>query len=419
MTHSSRPVIAYLNMRRTPTEQAGPLRAAQYAGAEVILIADSVPDGLPASLVTSQCKVTSTFDTAEVLTVLARELDGRPLAGVVTWSDAAVETVAEIGAVYGVPTASSEAAAICRDKARMRAALEELRSDLCPRFARVGSWEETAAAAEGMTYPLVLKPVSGSGSKGIYQVRDLEELRHAQKALTLLVDPGRDPIFTGHAGDLILEELLIGSEHSVEGVVFEGRPVVFGVTDKRTSEPFRIEVGHVFPSQLSRAALDSVHELVRETIAAFGLDNSAFHLECMVGPDGKARLIECAARAGGDFIVSNLVGLSTGFEGATNVLRVAMGHGPQTAVPRVVAGVRKIMAGQPGRFEELQGLDEALRIPGVEKVVLERPRGSAVQLPPQDFGTAVIGAVIATAPTAAEVEETLDEAIGVLAPVIA
>ncbi|TBT85041.1 ATP-grasp domain-containing protein [Propioniciclava sinopodophylli] len=405
-------------MRRTPTEQAGPLKAAMHTGVEVILIGDSIPTGLPTSLVTAQRKVASTFDAEDVLAVLDTELGGRPLAGVVTWSDAAVETVAAVGAAHGVPTASRNAAAICRDKARMRSALSARRPDLCPSFARVGTWAQTLAAASGMNFPLVLKPVSGSGSKGIYRVETVEELHRAHEALTALVDPGRDPIFTGHAGDLILEEFLEGSEHSVEGVVHDGRIVVFGVTDKRTTEPFRLEEGHVFPSRLPTADLASVDDLVQETIAAFGLDNSAFHLECMVGPDGKARLVECAARGGGDFIVSDLIGASTGRHAATNVLRVALGEAPHTAPPRVVAGVRKIMADREGRFERVEGLDEALRLPGVEKIVLERPRGATVHLPPRDFGSAVIGAVIATAPTVDEVEAVLDAAVAALVPVI-
>lgn len=413
------PVVAYLNMRRTPTEQAGPLKAALRAGVEVILIGDGVPAGLPTSLVTSQRKVASIFDTHDVLSVLATELAGRPLAGVVTWSDAAVETVAAVGAAYGVPTASPSAAKICRDKALMRAALSERRADLCPRFARVSSWEETVAAAEGMAFPLILKPVAGSGSKGIYRAEDAAQLREAHEALTALVDPARDPIFTGHKDDLIVEEFLQGSEHSVEGVVQGGALTVFGVTDKRTTEPYRLEVGHVFPSQLPDAALASIHELVVEAVGAFGLDDSAFHLECMVGHDGKARLIECAARGAGDYIVSDLIGLATGESGATNVLRVALGEAPRTVPPTVVAGVRKVMAPRAGRFEELTGLDEVLRIPGVEKVVLERQRGATVRLPPEDFASVVIGAVIASAPTAVELEGILDTAIATLVPVIA
>ena len=62
------------------------------------------------------------------------------------------------------------------------------------------------------------------------------------------LDPARDSIFTGHKDDLIVEEFLQGSEHSVEGIVQGGALTVFSVTDKRTTEPYRLEIGHVFPS---------------------------------------------------------------------------------------------------------------------------------------------------------------------------
>lgn len=415
---SERPVVAFLNMRRTPTEQGATLQAALHSGVDVMLIADAVPKGLSPRLVTSQRAVPSTFDANNVLRAIEEELGGRRLAGVVTWSDAAVETVAAVGAAHSLPTASVEAARICRDKGLMRQALASRRPDLCPRFARVNSWEEALEASRAMTYPLVLKPVSGSGSKGIYRVEDEKALRTAHQALTAFVDPAQDPIFTGHQGDLILEEFLAGTEHSVEGVVHDGAVSVFGVTDKRTNEPYRLETGHIFPSQLPTQALASVHELVQETIARFGLDNTAFHLECIIGADGKARLVECAARGAGDFILSDLVGLATGVPGCLNVLRVALGEDPLPTSPHLVAGVRKIMATHPGTLAQIAGLDDALRVSGVEKVVLERAIGARVQLPPKDFNSSVIGAVIASAPTAAEVEAILDTAIGLIEPVL-
>lgn len=415
---SSRPIVAFLNMRRTPTEQTGPLQAALRSGAQVMLIADSVPEGLSQELVTTQRAVPSTFDTNRVLQVIEEELDGRQLAGVVTWSDAAVETVAAIGAAHGIPTVSPEAARICRDKGLMRQALASRRPDMCPKFARVSSWEETLDASGTMAYPLVLKPVSGSGSKGIYRVEDEDSLRAAHQALKAFVDPRQDPIFTGHGGDLILEEFLAGTEHSVEGVVHDGVVSAFGVTDKRTNEPYRLETGHIFPSQLPAEVLASVGELVHETISSFGLDNTAFHLECIIGADGHARLVECAARGAGDFIMSDLVGLATGVPGCLNVLRVALGKEPLPTSPHLVAGVRKIMASKPGTLSQIVGLDDALRVAGVEKVVLERPIGARVQLPPDDFSSSVIGAVIATAPTAAEAEAILDTATGLIGPVL-
>jgi hypothetical protein len=43
------------------------IKAAMHTGVEVILIGDSIPTGLPTSLVTAQRKVASTFDAEDVL----------------------------------------------------------------------------------------------------------------------------------------------------------------------------------------------------------------------------------------------------------------------------------------------------------------------------------------------------------------
>ncbi|MEU6374353.1 ATP-grasp domain-containing protein [Streptomyces sp. NPDC046909] len=403
-------VLVYINLRRTPLEQRSALYAAHRLGYGVALIADAPPAGLPADIVRTVHQV-DTYDAAAVDAAVAAITAEFDVVGVVTWSDPAVETVSRVALGLGLPAASPETARIARDKFLMRQALSSVRPDLSPRFARVITWDETAKAAADLGYPLVLKPATGNGSKGIYQVHGEDELRPAFEQLTAYVRPDVDRVFTGHAGEIVIEQFLAGTEHSIEGWVQGGQVHIAGITDKTTTEPYRLEVGHAFPTSLPADAVAAVHELTHAVAEAFGMDDCTFHLEAMVGPDGKARMVECAARVGGDFITSHLVGLATGVSFCENTVRVATGQPPRAAEgPSLHSGLRKLLAPADGVLTGIEGVADALRVAGVEHIAVERAVGAKVQLPPADYMTGTIGVILATGDSAAAVQASLDAA---------
>jgi biotin carboxylase len=413
MSESEKGVIVFLNLRRTPLEQRASIHAAHRQGYGVALIADSPPAGLPRDIVRVVHQV-DTFDDAAVDGAVAAIAAEHTIAGVVTWSDPAVETVSRIAAARGLHAPSPTAAKIARNKYLMRMSLEG-RYDLTPRFALVQSWEEAAKAAADIGYPLVLKPVSGNGSKGIFTVMGEDELRPAFEQLSSYVRPEVDRVFTGHSGEIVVEEFLVGTEHSVEGFVCRGEVFIAGVTDKTTTADYHLETAHLFPSELPADRLASVHKLTHAVVTAFGMDDCTFHLECMVGLDGGAKLVECAARVGGDFITSHLVGLATGVPFCENTVRVATGQAPVLGdKPVLYSGLRKIMASCSGTLTSIEGLLEALAVPGVEHIAIERTPGAVVQLPPADYMSCTIGAVIATGDSPQAVRASLDAALAAI-----
>ncbi|WP_018681421.1 ATP-grasp domain-containing protein [Actinokineospora enzanensis] len=406
----SKPVVIFLNTRRTHLEHGAAIEAAHRQGHGVALIADSVPAGLPERIVRTVHKV-DTFDLAAVDAAVDAIAAEHTVAGVVTWSDRDVETVSRIAARLGLPAPSVAAARAARNKFLMRQALVD-HPEAIPRFARVTEWAELTKAVADIGYPAVLKPTSGSGSKGIFVLRGEDDLRAAFDELVRYTRPEVDKAFTGNPGELIVEEFLVGTEHSVEGFVTGGRLHIAGVTDKETSEPFRLEVAHVFPSSLPESTLAEVRRLTEVVIGALGLDDCTFHLECMVSPAGTAKLVEVAARVGGDFITSHLVGLATGVPFAENVIRVATGREPVLpAGDGLYSGVRKIMADRDGVLAGVDGLAEALGVPGVRHAIVERAAGAKVALPPADYMSGTIGAVLAVGDSAEAVRATLLRAV--------
>jgi biotin carboxylase len=411
----SQPVIIYLNLRRTHLEHGAVIEAAHRQGYGVALIADHVPPGLPRQVVRVVHQV-DTYDPVAVDAAVDAVTAEHPVAGVVTWSDRDVETVSRIAARLGLPAPPLAAARIARNKFLMREALAG-HPDVIPRFARVTEWSELVKAVAEIGYPAVLKPTSGSGSKGIFVLRGEDDLRAAFDELIRYTRPEVDRVFFGNPNELIVEEFLTGTEHSVEGLVSDGVVHIVGVTDKETSEPFRLEVAHVYPSVLPAGTLAKIGDLTRLVVGTIGLDNCAFHLECMVDARQTVKLVEIAARVGGDFITSHLVGLSSGRPFSEDVIRVAVGEPPLPAGdPRWHAGIRKIMADRDGVLEGLDGLERALAVPGVRHIAMDRPVGATVRTPPADYTTGTLGAVIAVGDTAEAVRATLQTAVAAVTP---
>ncbi len=407
--------VIMCNLRPNQLEHHAALRAAHRLGLKVLLLTDQKADVAP-SLLAEQIRV-PTYDIAQ-LVAAGRELARRhEVAGVVTWSDRDVLGTAELARALGLPGLSPEAAPAFRNKHLMRTALSAI-PEYLPRFARVTSLAELERAAEHVGTPTVLKPTGAAGSIGIFEIHGPGDLRPAFDELVAYTRPEVHPIFATSTGELILEEFLTGSEHSVEGYVHEGRITLAGITDKTTLAPFHTETRHVFPSALPDTARATIARMAGAVIRELGLIDGVFHLECKWDGE-RSRLVEVAARVGGDHITSHLVPLATGESFYENALRVATGRPPVAATaPAQAAGVQKFLAPHAGTFRRFDGLCEATAVPGLEHLVVDARPGAVVRVPPEHYMEYALGAALVRSGTPAEVTAALDTLQSLVRPVV-
>ncbi|MGW0336873.1 ATP-grasp domain-containing protein [Streptomyces sp. NPDC003011] len=91
---------------------------------------------------------------------------GRALDGVICWDETWIEQTAQVAAALGLPGGDRRCVERCRDKHRTRAALDAGRVPQ-PRSVLVSGREEALAVAEGIGYPVVLKPRALTGNFGV------------------------------------------------------------------------------------------------------------------------------------------------------------------------------------------------------------------------------------------------------------
>ena len=168
----------------------------------------------------------------------------------------------------------------------------------------------------GFKFPLIVKPTDRSGSRGVEKVLDPVQLEAA-------ILRAQNESFEHKA---IIEEFVTGREISVESISYQGQHFVLQVTDKvTTGAPFFVELEHHQPSTLPEDTKKKVKEIVLLALDALHIEYGASHSELKITEDGDIRVIEIGARMGGDFIGSDLVKLSTGYDFLRGVIDVAFG----------------------------------------------------------------------------------------------
>ena len=224
-------------------------------------------------------------------------------------SDVAAPTVAYVAEKMGLPGNPYEAAVRAHDKQLMHRMLTAAGVD-CP-------LSNLQCPISDLQFPLIVKPTDRSGSLGVQKVERAEELEAAianAKALSL-------------HGEAIVEEFIEGREISVEMISQNGVHHALQITDKTTTgAPHFVELAHHQPSTLPADLQQRIFAITRRALDALGLTNGASHSEYKITKEGRVVVMEIAGRMGGDFIGSDLVPLSTGYDFLKGVIEVALGQ---------------------------------------------------------------------------------------------
>lgn len=173
------------------------------------------------------------------------ESDGSVLAGVTSSSEYFIETAAAVARELELHGPSPDAIAVCRDKFLQRQRLKQSGVSV-PQFYSAFSTREAVAAALEIGFPVVLKPVCGSGSIGVRLcMGEREVISHANYLLAQRTNERGMPI----PAIVLVEEYLVGKEYSVEA--FGNR--IIGITRKHLGRlPDFVEIGHDYPAAQSR-----------------------------------------------------------------------------------------------------------------------------------------------------------------------
>ncbi len=228
-------------------------------------------------------------------------------------SDVAAPTVAYVAEKMGLVSNSYESAVRANNKYLMRNCLKSAGVP-CPDYQMVRSYDEVEKS--NLAFPLIVKPSDRSGSLGVTKVADADSLENA-------LNTALDCSFGKQA---MVEQYIEGREISVEFISYRGSHYPLQITDKvTTGAPHFVELEHHQPANLTEKQFSQIYSITENALNALGLTNGASHSEYKITDDGKIYVMEIAGRMGGDFIGSDLVRLSTGYDFVKGVIEVALG----------------------------------------------------------------------------------------------
>ena len=227
-------------------------------------------------------------------------------------TDMAVPTICYVAEKMNLISNSFISALDSTNKGEMRIAFKKGNCS-GPKFVEANNCDVNC---ESFNFPLIVKPVDRSGSRGVTKVRFENELPEAiHYAIT-----------ESFGKKAIIEEYIEGEEVSVETISWEGNHTILAITDKvTTGAPHFVELAHHQPSGLSKEIQDKIKTETIKCLNALDINFGAGHSEFKITSNGDVYIIEVGARMGGDFIGSHLVELSTGYDFLEGVIHIALG----------------------------------------------------------------------------------------------
>ena len=226
-------------------------------------------------------------------------------------TDKPLVMMARIAEKYGFPFYSVETAKWSTDKFQMKQ-----RFELGGVPHAQGRLISKAEDAEGLVFPVIVKPRDNSGSRGVKLCRNKEELEASIN----------EALEVSKLDTVLVEEFIEGPEYSIEGLHHDGKSEVIQFTEKKTTEfPYNVELGHIQPANISEVNKDKIRGIVAKIGKALNYENCPSHTELKINDRG-IFVIETSPRLGGDYITSTLTPLSTGVNMEDELLRIAIGE---------------------------------------------------------------------------------------------
>lgn len=345
------------------------------------------------------------------ITAFAR---AHPLHAVIPVDDDATLLAAMAAEALGLPHNSAASVAIARNKYRMRQVLREAGIP-SPQAEVVSIDDDPATLATRISFPCVVKPLFLSAGRGVIRADDPAGFVAALGRIArLLATPEVAAKAPDHetARQVLVESYLPGAEVALEGLVIHGTLHVLALFDKPDplEGPFFEETIYVTPSRLTATLQEEIAAVTAMTTKALGLAEGPVHAELRVNPQSPQRVVplEVAARSIGG-LCSRVLRFGTGLSLEDLIIRHALGQ-PVASFEREKrpAGVMMIPIPQAGVLREVQGVEEAEQVPGIEAVTISIPIGQPVVPLPE--GHQYLGFIFARADSPQHVEAALRNA---------
>lgn len=290
------------------------IEAAHKLGVYVITC-DYLPNNIAHKYSDEYCNV-SILEKDKVLEK-ARELK---IDGILSFAcDPGVVTAAYVAEKMELPSSGPyESIEILQNKGKFRKFLTDNNFNV-PVAKQYTDIETALNDTEMFNWPVIVKPTDSAGSKGVTKVVEKSELRDAiNYALKF-----------SHSNEFIIEDFLekIGDSSDCDSFSVDGelKFVSFSAQkfDENCENPYT-PAAYTWPASISKAHQEELINEIQRLLKLLDMKNSIYNIETRECTNGKAYIMECSPRGGGNRL-AEMIRYMTGVDMITNIVKSALG----------------------------------------------------------------------------------------------
>ena len=272
-------------------------------------------------------------------------------------TDYGVLTASYIAQTMNLPGLNHEVAKVIKNKYQTRKCLFENKVDDTSQAFEVCEESDIEELKDLVSYPVMVKPCDGSGSRGASRVNSKKELKNACE----------EAIASSISNRATIESFIFGKEYGAESLVVNGEPHVFAILQKwMTKPPYYAELGHAIPNDLPKEVENRAIECVYRAIKALGINSGSVNMDMLITSEGTVHIIDIGARMGGNLIGSHIIQAGTGIDYMAAMIQNAVGDKVDLVAGEQKAVATKLLAFEDGRINKLPDFDMLEQKYGVE-----------------------------------------------------
>ena len=250
-------------------------------------------DDNPGQFSADKFYLVSTTDKDAVLKVAEEE----KIDGVIAYSsDPAAPTAAFVAEKLGLPTNPFTAVDILCNKDKFRKFLKENGFN-CPDAQGFTDKAEAVSRKDSFGYPIIMKPVDSSGSKGVTILQSPEGFEQAV-----------DHAFSfSRCGEIIVETFIEKKHPYLIGgdiFVYGGKVIVWGLMNcfRENAACPLVPSGKIYPVMLEENDLERVKAVLQDMVTKLGIESGSMNVELVIDKNDRVYPIDIGPRAGGNMI---------------------------------------------------------------------------------------------------------------------
>lgn len=311
----------------------------------------------------------STTDKEAILEIATKE----DIDGIIAYaSDPAAPTAAYVAEKLNLPTSPYKSVEILCNKDIFRSFLYH-NGFHAPRSGGYCNISEIKKDLQRFNFPIIIKPVDSSGSKGITILYNTDGL-----------DTAVDSAFCFSRSHRIIVEEFIEKKHPylIGGDIFveNGRIILWGLMNCHRDNTVNqlVPVGKSYPLELDEADIENVKKTLQAMVNKLHIKSCGMNVELIVDRNGNVWPIDVGPRNGGNMI-PDLLGMIFAVDVVEMAIKSAMGEPVSTHPPKGIPfyATHNLHSSKSGRLKRIS-YSKQIR-PFIIKECIYKKKGEKVE----------------------------------------